>query len=769
MSELIDIPIRPGGSFSDIVENELGFQQHQEVKNLRMNRDGEWEFTGGYQNWATGFTNLKAGIEVTEDRTGDRFLLLQDGTDIKRIDRDISNSPLTGYENEAASTLTLPSGVTIGASATLRFFYFRGIVRITGASETLWYGHINARTFFVGDDEFSETEWILTNQKVEWPSGTNDVQWLEAIPVSIAAISSADPKHSILLRFFYVFDDGQYELLKDVDNQTSDPSLHGHANEVLLQNTVAGGDSRAIVAALKLRVNGAALKNNMFNKRITAVGIAAVALNHGTPDSYNPDTTEYQILDVIAITGDDSQIGVVSGTFDFVRWDSGTPTRLFLTNPNDAGSTFHTIFEVGYLGENVEIELSFSGSSQSTKVTAYSPGSEDAGSTDGYIDVEDDLTPLFTSTGNKGTVGIKITRKWYYDSSNGYYTYIPINVDALGALYSAFTGIPAGETDTTPDFSRHVVVASRAFVSGMTGDEADTIRFSPINQFDVFPAQNVIQTEVGDVDSIKAHETLHALNRIVMLKSKSISQGQLVGSSYSEDIGLIRNGLFPDDGYYALDNALFFMDKDDLYIFNGNRAESVFKSVLQKQFYQDNVDSSSFIIYNKIDDELWFVLGSSVFVWHRERGAYFYLRETDITPLFGFLDADNKLIVGTATKLVTFNGSTSDENDQWSFTTKIYEAGSRRWFKKLHELKLYLDTNFDVDVQYRDDRPDVALNETDNLDTDALTGEINEQQARPKHLFKDLYLTVSNNGATSGKSFKLQQSVLTVRRWRRAG
>ena len=144
----LDIEIKPGTMFSDLVETELGTKRHDEVVNLRQEKVGEWECVKGYIDGKTGFTGLKNGIEVTEDRTSERFLLLQDGTDLKRIDYDISASPLTGYESETATTISLPSGVTIGASAKLRFFYFRGVVRITGSSEPMWYGYIS-RTLFV--------------------------------------------------------------------------------------------------------------------------------------------------------------------------------------------------------------------------------------------------------------------------------------------------------------------------------------------------------------------------------------------------------------------------------------------------------------------------------------------------------------------------------------------------------------------------------------------------------------------------------------------
>lgn len=142
-----DIRIEPGGQYSDLVETALAKNQHHKIVNLRQEKIGEWECVKGYKEVLTGFTNIKAAIEITDDLSGDRFFLIQDGTGLKRVDYDISNSPDFGYENETPSTISLPGGVTIGANAILRFFYFRGIVRISGASTPLWYGYID-RTIF---------------------------------------------------------------------------------------------------------------------------------------------------------------------------------------------------------------------------------------------------------------------------------------------------------------------------------------------------------------------------------------------------------------------------------------------------------------------------------------------------------------------------------------------------------------------------------------------------------------------------------------------
>jgi len=147
LNDLVKIAVRPGGMLADVVKTELGEYQHQEVKNLRQNKSGLWECVPGYidlfENGS--YTNIKAAVEIYDEYSGDRFILFQNGTGLYRIDYDSGDG--NGYENETPTALSLPSGVTIGASAVIRFFYFRGVVRITGASDPLWYSYVD-RTLF---------------------------------------------------------------------------------------------------------------------------------------------------------------------------------------------------------------------------------------------------------------------------------------------------------------------------------------------------------------------------------------------------------------------------------------------------------------------------------------------------------------------------------------------------------------------------------------------------------------------------------------------
>jgi len=234
----------------------------------------------------------------------------------------------------------------------------------------------------------------------------------------------------------------------------------------------------------------------------------------------------------------------------------------------------------------------------------------------------------------------------------------------------------------------------------VTSNEEDTVRNSAIGQLDNHPIGNVIQTEVGTTDKIL--NLAKRDNQLTILKARSISTGNFVGAFYSENIGFTKHGLFSVLGVLSVtitinaeesNEFILIMDEDDLYLYNGNQIVSFFEKVELRQFYRDNVTTSSFMLFDKLNGEIMFFLGTEILVWNMHIPE-FYIRSTDITPLYGFLDADNVLILGNATKQVTFNHSLSpyDENHGYLITTKLFDLRTPHRYKRLKEIASYLGT-----------------------------------------------------------------------------
>jgi hypothetical protein len=758
MGSLVKIPLRPGGMLTDVIETDLGQFQHQEVKNLRLVRENEWECVVGYLNIKTGFTNIKAITEVTDDASGDRFLLIQDGTDLKRLTYDDGDG--NGYENETATTLTLPSGVTIGATAILRFFIYRGVIRITGASEPLWYGYID-RTLFDGDDSFAVQEWVLEVAKVEITAGSNDIELVAAdnIPTK-QVVAASDMTNVIYLKFFYIFDGGQYELLKPIENLISGFNYTNVDHEYVI-----AAASKAV--SLQLRVEGSSLKTVMFNKRITGVCLAVVNKEYAGSGVTAEDPRDFYIDEketffVPIVLNIDDALSEVAFTVRNAQWDSTKNTELEIS---DTTNHYYLPAEAGYLGADVDIEVTYNGSTIVTTVNAIDFG--DTVSTNALLTVNNSMAAIFGSTGAKTNVGIKIIPKWQYHTSFGYWTHVGIDVDALGSSYLAFTGIGQNTENIAPNYSHHHVIAGRAYVSGMTGDdEADSFRYSPINQFDVLPIDNQILIDVGDNDNLVASAKLG--DRIVAFKKKSASQFSFIGTSYNEDINFIQQGLYSVDGILLLGDSLYWMDENDAYVFNGNQTIPIFQRIGLRELYHDNITTTSFIAYNKIDkhdNEIWFFVGTKILVWQIEKKRA-YLRETDITPVTAILSFANQIFVASATKIVNFNHSQStfDESISFSAITKELTNGNTRWHKKLKELDTYLKSSGGITFTAALKDDDSTINV--NVALTSITTFRNRVSNGINRLYKELTLTMASTTAATNKTATIREINPTVEQWK---
>jgi len=770
MGKIVDVEIIPGGMYEDVAETELGPAQHQEVQNLRITRDGAWDVVLGSMDYFDDPLNssMKRVVEVEEDASGDRFVIIQDGGTLYRIDFDDGDG--NGYENETPSALTLPSGVTLSSANTVVFNSFRAIIRITGTSEPLWYGYVD-RTLFHGDDSFTVQDWFLKKAEIEWPSGTNDLQLVDAENIPTKDVdTNTDLTAVIYVKFFYVFDGGQYELLKNIDNLISGAAFNFTGLEI---EYVVPGRSRAV--QLHIRVNGSTLKSNMFNERITGVGLAIVKKDFA-PSGVSSDTTQIfneavETFQVPLLIPFDEDLGEIAFVVRNAQWDSTANTEIEIT---DSTNDYYLSKEAGFLGVDVDVEITYNGSSVTTKVASIDYG--DTVSTNALLTVDDSLAGIFGATGAKTNVGIKITRKWQYDSSNGYHTYVGVDVDNLGLTYEEFTDIPQGNdnapADINPNYVYHEVIEDRAYVSGMTGDESDSVRFSPVNQFDVFPNNNIIQTEVGDSDQVQAIAKID--NKLAIIKKKSLSQGNFIGGSYIENIGIVKHGMFPTYGFLVVENLLYVMDRDDVYVFDGINAIALFEQTNSKlrSVYQDNVDSGSFLAFDIINNELIVYTPNKTLVWQRERGPNgWYTRVfsgLSQSLTFQYNNAERQLILGEANKTIQMNHDTAavyntspDEAINWFVTTRV--MGRIHWHAKMKELWHHFFINGgDAAFTYTDTEESVS--ESDSVTTPStLEGRI----SRPAHkLVKQLFIKLQKTGSTRGATGEIRRMIMKLEVWK---
>jgi hypothetical protein len=880
---------------ADVVENKLGYHQHEEVTNLKEVKVEEWQIVKGYVNSKTGFTTIKSGAEVTDDLSGDRFIILQDGTSLKKIVYDITNSPVSGYENETPSTLTLPSGVTIGAAATCRFFVDKGVVRVTGGSEPIWYGYVKKKLLYTGYvevDKFDfETAAHVTNftaynatiaQSAAWAqkqstysmlitstgagayayrqitaktkgkyrlfcqaskfdASPNTEDWYIKVGTSPGAGDILETQHQASNSVSMQYCIFEFDVPNDWDNATTTIYISifpetgsGSGDTLYVDNWLLHESYPQLIvqdwkmekAALdKFDLNDMAVLNhwptdegdatnrNVYCKvaaiydggQYSLMEIPVVLSGAGgspTHKLFNGDDQlgikinlrlqgssiltnypNYRLTGALIITGtvlqplqesDASMVWKVIEALDFqthppeiefthdkVQYDTTNPNRLELRD-DLAGANYHSHWEDGYFQVGAYVYINRGGVQWISKITAVNITG--AGNDD-YIELEDTIHPfLFAGAAgdanfDEDDMWFKISRLYKYGASDGIDTNIGAEVEG-GTSFWAYTSIPNGTIENTPDYTHHQVIDNVGFILSNEEDEQDIIRYSPTYQPDNFPVLNVITTPVGDIDRNLA--LIERDGRFVTLKRKSVSQGQFTSSNYFHDKDGLSHGLYATEGYIVIDDILYFMDKDDVYIFNGVQVEPFMQNSLMRSLYVANVSASSFFAYMPLDKELWLVLDSIIIVYDFERRK-FYTRETDITAVNCLTDYDQRLFLYSGTKFALFNHDEAyfDESIQAYFKTRLVDLTNPENYKFCHKIYMRIKSNEDFTLRITDDKEGKYSEGSATPDSNV----VNLVTFKPRYLFKEAYVeytSVSSDNLTG----TIKSCDLIINRWK---
>ena len=852
--------IEPGSMYPDVEATKLDDSQHQLLTNVKMSKDGEWETIKGYLNSKTGITDLRAGIEVTDDDSGDRFILFQDGYGancLKRLNYDSGDGD--GYENETPTTIALPSGITV-SDTTLRFFYFRGVVRITGGSKPMWYGYID-RTLFEGAIEYLVKDtfdsgvgsWLSngsplvtavgvgtfpfgitrnytrdyalhvdqngsTNSFVyrtfsvkanrectAWLSiykdtggGSNNVDVKIGTVLNAADIASGQtttagewqhleftftPSEDATLYFSVhpnvagasdeiiftwavieqdasitigpgwflepaevVIDDeeagidGFQRFFKDNaddkitslfskmayvydDAQNTLPGLpyRNGSDEVFDVDSISGNALESLVyfydqletnpfMRFKIIISGTNLRDTWTRNRVTRLIFILTALQDAFYSAYDDNDVTLYINQDIDLTDSMDNIKYNSSEFEHIdlAGDNNDHVISYYKDSHD-----HKIKGNTWLYEGAKVTISNeNGEIESARITLQGYGSGAVGSTSVvYLSKKVDGT-LITGTGDLGACGVSIVRRWVYDSATGYTLEVGTEpITDMVTEYYTWADISALTKDTNPNYSHHAVVAKRGNVISLEDEEADIVRYSPVGQIDVFPNVNTFTTEVGDTDQNLA--IVERDGRVCILKRNSLSQMSFSGSVHSTDIPFDKNGLYATNGYIVIDNILYFMDKAEVYAFTGTQLIPLLKTKRQRSYYRDRVQTTSFIGYNKLDQELMLFVNGAIMVYQFDYDSW-YIRSHDITAINFLLTIDQEMYLFDSSKFVRLNHSLStfDEDVTYRIETKYYDRNEPEKYKKVELAEMFLKSNKDVIIEISDPVIGTTKNET---------------------------------------------------------
>jgi len=359
-------------------------------------------------------------------------------------------------------------------------------------------------------------------------------------------------------------------------------------------------------------------------------------------------------------------------------YDSTHPKRLYLN---------HDVADITLFGDNYLLmgrKISFSGLAGdlgSAIITAVGIDTSYF-----YIELSVPIAsiPFDVSLGSGYLESIvEVERFHEYNAATGYFFTVVFDPTTLANEFYAISQIPAGTKSLDCGSSHMAFVGERSWLVSTEDEQADQLRYSPVYQPDSHPDILVAPNKSGDADSNKV--VLNIGDRIVCLKENTITQVQYSNGGFYLDIGLEHRGLFPIKGFIVIDGVLIFMDKDDAYSFQSGSPVPVISKANLRKYYLAHVSASSFITFDRINKEVWFVLDSThILVWQMEYNNWF-VREIAYTLLGGFTDYDGDMIVFTATK--TYSKGSAGTDDE---SMRLYLKGRELGRSNLHKFKKIL-------------------------------------------------------------------------------
>lgn len=507
----------------------------------------------------------------------------------------------------------------------------------------------------------------------------------------------------VFLRTSAIYDQGQYSLLKQVVSPASYPS-----GVYLLPSGQTGmGDAGLAYAVNRrnvLQLKGTDLKNNWPNNRLTGFFFVA-----GSEPVATPKTDEDQITFYVQqrIDFEDLPTTYKYPKYDTdhkFKWDPAYPMRLWLSSTADptwlpvTGDNFLVSrrlikfynYETGALLGQAHIigygfELNYPGLGLSST----------------YIQLDQPISAFCEELGSTMTdqyvnfiVEVEQKVEYFPGTDEGYYFQIfwPV-LETIGGEFYALSEIPAGTKSLTCKHDTIAFAGERSWITSKEDGEGDMLRYSPEYQPDSHPESLVAPNLVGDGDSNRW--VINLGDRIVALKRNSISQFQMDGDAFSQDIGLFQRGLYPRKGWKVLDSFLVFMDVDDAYIFASGIPEPLISKAGLAKYYKEYVNEASFMLYDRYRQELWFVLdGAHIIVWQRQYDSW-YTRESALTMLGGAQKYDGSpfLFIQGGVYWPYSRTDTSSEYQRLELVGRELGRFNMDKFKKLYNARISGATN----------------------------------------------------------------------------
>lgn len=861
--------ILPGGMFSDVTETDLGPMRHQLLKNVRLSKDGEWEFLSNYSKIAdltNQLTDVKAAVHVVNDDTGDDFIIVQDGTTLKIIENN--SSPATSITSLAAQMSDL--GVTIGSGVTVRFTAFNGVVRVTGSSFPLWYGIIDRKLYYSDTESPLGTTNLITNGDfVNWTSDDPD-DWFVAtedvdnyveeftgfghqahlvmdsgsnfyisqacltagfrykliinctsitgsIKVSdgsgqtigyvnsigdniftftaghtilkLSEFENSDSYIDTIGLYQYVFQEKGYYLedqrinaiLSETDTTINEIVYSGTTNLSKYGNLIFGifpiydngqyglpeylpekyaiGETEAIQLILEFDFGGIGFR------RLSGLGFLVAKLDSQfiQTDQINYNSLDWQIVEFYDLP--------IKDEYDYdsflTLWCDSSRTPL--------GDTGHPGSHTIYFNSSVYTDPEAAALAVIQSIAKYAPGmpvniSRSTSNIDTTINqpaqliydtdhpvieiyLDDDVTSVVPSS-DRNNIIFKY-RKVFFDESTGKINFVASYMEGIGyQRYRDLAGYNINAESINPNLTQFSITNGYGLgIVNETG-EKNKVRYSPIYQPDVFPADQFIITKndsISNINNIAERE-----DRLVLFKETSFSQIQFVQGKYYHDVGFDKIAVLNYKATALYKKNLFIMTLEDVEVFNGIDSVSFLKNHRIRAYYKAHVDADSYCEYDQNNKELRLYLSDVILIYNFEYD-YFYTRQTQETPELFFI-SKSSLFNGQApsNSIIDIDGnrdflyindpsvgiSTSDAKIE----TAVFDSEFPEFYKKLEEVLSWAKgtTDFTITVSDMEESTDTA-NESKTVNSSDYKEMV---PFEPNILFKRLLVEITASSST---------------------
>tara|TARA_R110002096_G_scaffold315302_6_gene509628 strand:- start:658 stop:3186 length:2529 start_codon:yes stop_codon:yes gene_type:complete len=538
-------------------------------------------------------------------------------------------SPITGMDNNTGG---LRKDVFFAADGALRVCDSE----FGNTNDSKWWGYINRNTFkYSGagsDGSATYNSWSLQDQEISPPAAGAHV----ASSLAPSAINQLDmyitqtnggsgkgwygggatalTARNFDVAYTFIYDGIQESPLFEFTDIATFPINQPPAG---IGNSIVTVNVTALAGAWNPRITGARIYiNQTYPQGVEGwIFLSEIDMNYGQRSkfgegswhnwTYNSGSARPEITKVVCVADSGDSLNqkyftIYTATGKTQIWidtdDSGTSA------PSSSG--YADVIEVTQIGtddsaNSVAIAIASAINEDGAPMTASVSGST--------IIITDNASAARTDASDVNTgFAISTISTGIASGGAGYYrcSSPPMNVEPVGIPFQTITGFGEEVTSVGARYKTAVTANRRTYIgniyqndiTGVLQQKGDAILKSPINQFDVFPQDSVLEASVNDGDEIMKLETY--ADRILQFKKTKL---QLINISkeieFLEDT-FMHKGVSHTAATCKTDFGIAWVNRQGCYLYDGQKITNL----LEKQGRQiiKESDWDSFTTDNSI-------------------------------------------------------------------------------------------------------------------------------------------------------------------------